>query len=59
MSGNEKIGVVGYPQHMSLSFDDGSTEPRAQMYADFELTTYDRRSEALNRLRYTISTYTG
>lgn len=59
MSGNEKIGVVGYPLDRSLSCDDDSNELGAQMYADFKLTTYDRLPEALNRLRYTISTYAG
>ncbi|KAK3312300.1 trypsin-like cysteine/serine peptidase domain-containing protein [Apodospora peruviana] len=62
-SGNELLGVVGYPGDRALGdVGRGKQEPGAHMYEEFDSTAYSLQagnSNPLSMLQYQISTFAG
>ncbi|KAI8627468.1 trypsin-like serine protease [Xylariaceae sp. FL1651] len=61
-AGDEMIGVVGYPADKSITDSDGREEKGAMMYELFNDVQYnleDKKNNALQMLKYRISTFGG
>ncbi|KAK4187337.1 hypothetical protein QBC35DRAFT_234478 [Podospora australis] len=61
-TGDDMIGVVGYPADKSLVDEDGRDEKGAQMWEQFNSTTYvldSAKNQGKGMLKYRISTFGG
>lgn len=59
MTGNDMIGVVGYPGDKSITDSAGREDRGALMYKEFKVTAYNRSTTERGMLTYRISTFGG